>query len=261
LHRSIEIVAALVCAGCDVGLLKLEGVRKSYWRGPHEVVVLDGIDFEVNTGEFVAIWGSRGAGKSTLARIAVGLEAPDAGTVNFGGQNLAAASRAEYARLLLDEIGWVQRVGPREDELRMLDYVAMPLFGGRGPRRARQHAARVLARVGLRGCERKRWEDLTDGERTLVAIAHALAREPRLLVVDDPTANLDMLECRAVMGLLRAAVEQDGLGILVTVPEMSDMLAAHRMASLSGGRLLVPREPSEDCGADVIDFPGRQQSA
>lgn len=254
-------MAALVCAGCDVGLLKFESVRKSHWRGLHEVVVLDGIDFEVDAGEFVAVWGSRGAGKSTLARIAVGLEAPDAGTISFGGQNLATVSRAEYARLLREEIGWVQRVGPRDDELRMLDYVAMPLVGGRGPRRARQHAAGVLARVGLRGCEQKRWEDLTDGERTLVAIAHALAREPRLLVVDDPTANLDMLECKAVMGLLRAAVERDALGILVTVPDMSDMLAAHRIGSLSGGRLLVPREPSDDGAAEVIDFPGRQQSA
>lgn len=254
-------MAALVCAGCDVGLLELEGVRKSHWRGPQEIVVLDGIDFEVDVGEFVAVWGSRGVGKSTLARVAVGLEAPDAGTVSFGGRDLVAVSRAEYARLLLEEIGWAQRVGPRDEELRMLDYVAMPLVGGRGRRRARQRAAGVLARVGLHGCEQMRWEDLTDGERTLVAIAHALAREPRLLVVDDPTANLDMLECKAVMGLLRAAVEQDGLGVLVTVPDMSDMLAAHRIASLSGGRLLVPREPSEDRAAEVIDFPARQQSA
>jgi ABC-type lipoprotein export system ATPase subunit len=259
--QSLAVVVALACAGCDVSLLELNGVRKSYWRGPHEVLVLDGIDFEVDAGEFVAVWGSRGAGKSTLARIAVGLEAPDAGTVSFDGRDLARASRADHARLLRGEIGWAQRAAPRDDELTMLDYVATPLLGALSLRMARGGAADVLARVGLRGCESKQWETLTDGERTLVSIAHALAREPRLLVVDDPTANLDMHECKAVMGLLRAAVEQDGLGVLVTVPDMSDMLTAHRIASLSGGRLLVPREPSDDHKAEVIDFPGRQQSA
>jgi len=246
-----------------VSLLELEGVHKSRWRGPHRVVVLDGIDLVIDAGELVAVWGSRGTGKTTLAQIAAGLEAPDDGTARFDGSDLAKLSRRALARLLLSEVGWAQRVGPVDEEFQMLDYVAVPLLAACGPCQARRGASGALAQVGLRGCGEKRWAELTDGERTLAAIAHALVRNPRLLVVDDPTANLDMIDSRAVMGLLHSLAEDAGLGVLVTVPDMSDMLQAHRIASLSEGRLLVPSEPQapfED-GGEVIELPVRQRSA
>jgi ABC-type multidrug transport system ATPase subunit len=254
-----------------IALLRFCAVRKSLWRGAHEIRVLDGIDFEVHEGELVAVWGSRAAGKSTLARIAVGLESPDGGSVLFAGRDLGRMSRKEHSEFLRREVGWAQRVGAESDlELRMLDWVAKPLVGNLGRRVSRRLAADILAQTGLRGCEGKLWEELTDGERTLVAIARALVRRPRLLVIDDPTANLDMIECRAVMGLLRRRAEQDGLGVLVTVPEMSDVLQAHRWASLSGGRIVVPREPADgprgelskaaDRPAEVIDLPDRRRS-
>ncbi len=245
-----------------MSLLELEGVHKSRWRGPHRVVVLDGVDLVVDAGELVAVWGSRGTGKTTLAQIAAGLEVPDDGTARFDGGDLTTLSRGALARLLLSEVGWAQRIGPGDEELHMLDYVAVPLLASCGPRQARRGASAALAQVGLRGCGEKRWTELTDGERTLAALAHALVRNPRLLVVDDPTANLDMIDGRAVMGLLRSLAEDGGLGVLVTVPDMSDMLQAHRIASLSEGRLLVPSEPGElfEDGGDVIEFPVRQRS-
>lgn len=242
-----------------MGLLELKRVRKSHWRGPHEVVVLDGVDLEVGAGELVAVWGSRGSGKTTLLQLAAGLMAPDGGTVSFEGMDLASVSRGERARLLLEEVGWAQRGGPRDEGLEMLDYVAMPLLGRRGPRGARRAAAEALTRVGLKGCASKDWSRLTDGERTLVSIAHALVRGPKLLVVDDPTANLDMIEREQIMELLRSAAEDGGLGVLVTVPDMSEMLHAHRIASLSNGRLLVPGTPAGD-GGEVIDFPDRRSA-
>ncbi len=247
----------------SVTLLELKGVRKSHWRGPREVVALDGVDLVVDTGELMAVWGSRGTGKTTLAQIAAGIEVADAGTACFEGRDLAKLSRGALARLLLEEVGWAQRIGPNDEQLEMLDYVAVPLLSGYGPREARRAASGALAQVGLRGCGGRRWAQLTDGERTLAAIAHALVRGPRLLVVDDPTANLDMIDGKAVMGLLRSLAERGDLGILVTVPEMSDMLQAHRIASLSEGRLMVPREPEEpfDDGGEVIEFPGRARSA
>jgi putative ABC transport system ATP-binding protein len=243
-----------------MSLLSLKGVRKSYWRGPRESRVLDEVSLDVNRGELVAVWGQRGAGKTTLATIAAGLQSPDRGSVSFEGRELDW-SRRPRATHLHEGIGWVQRQGPQSGEFRMIvDYVALPLLGAYSPRAARRRASSVLARLGVDGCAAERWESLTDGERTLVAVAHALVRAPRLLVADDPTANLDVMQREEVIALLRRAADEDGLGVLITVPDMPDMAYADRIGSLSEGRLMVATEPSSEGSGTVIDFPGRQQS-
>ncbi len=235
--------------------LELKGVRRTRWRGAQEVVVLDGVDLTLDAGELVAVWGGRGAGKTTLARIAVGLEAPDAGVVRVGGRDLAKLSRSEFAWLLLHEVGWA-RAGRRwGDDLTIVDLIAVPVMAEHGPRRARQAAASVLRSVGVGECAEQRWEQLTDAQRTLAAIAHALVRRPSLLVVDDPTANLDTIDRKLVMELLRATAERDEVGVLVTVPDIADMLGAHRVASLGGGRLLTPAEPQKT--GEVVELPLR----
>ncbi|MGH2911452.1 MAG: ATP-binding cassette domain-containing protein [Solirubrobacteraceae bacterium] len=240
--------------------LSLERVSKSYWRGPHETAVLSDISLSVYPGECVAVWGQRGSGKTTLLKVAAGLEAPERGVVSFKGKDLRHMSKAELVRLLREEIGWARRSGPESDELEVLDYVALPLLKHHTLRRARRRSAAALARVGVAECSKGRWEDLTDGERTLVSIAHAMVRKPSLVVVDDPTANLDVLQREEVMGLLRSTAEQDWLGVLITVPDMPSMVHAHRIGSLSDGRLLVPSgmSPERD---NVVDFPGRERAA
>jgi len=240
-------------------LLSFEGVSKSYWRGAHETVVLADVSVEVQAGEFFAVWGQRGAGKTTLALIAAGLETPDAGRVVFGGVDLSRGRYGAHPQLRAG-IGWLQRTGPHSDEFRSItDYLVVPLLGECSPRGARRRAHAMLKRLGVADCAGERWENLTDSERTLVALAHALVREPRLLVADDPTANLSVLQREEMMGMLRAAAEQEGLGVLVTVPDMPDMAHAHRVASLSDGRLTVSgRAPRE---ANVYSLQTRRQSA
>ncbi len=239
--------------------LALEQVSKSYWRGPHETAVLRDISLSVYAGECVAVWGQRGSGKTTLLKVAAGLEAPGGGTVRFKGGDLRARSRGELTRLLREEIGWARRSGPESGELEMLDYVALPLLKRQTLRRARERSAAALARVGVAECAKGRWEDLTDGERTLVSIAHAMVRQPSLLVVDDPTANLDVLQREEVMGLLRNTAEQDWLAVLITVPDMPSMVHAHRIGSLSDGRLLVPSGGAER--DNVVEFPLRGRAS
>jgi putative ABC transport system ATP-binding protein len=238
-------------------LLSLEGVRKSFWRGSHATVVLADVSLVVRAGEFVAVWGQRGAGKTTLASVAAGLETPDAGTVCFEGCDLARAPDGG-ADIRHKAMAWVQRTGPRSRDVQVIDHVALPLLGDHSPRSARRQAAAMLKRLGVGGCGGERWESLTDGERTLVALAHALVRQPRLLIADDPTANLNVLQREEVTGLLRQAADEDGLGVLITVPDMPHMAYADRVGSLSDGRLVLSGEP--DAG-NVIDFPERQQSA
>jgi ABC-type lipoprotein export system ATPase subunit len=247
-------------------LLSLDTVSKSYWRGPSEVRVLTGASLNVHPGEFVAVWGKRGAGKTTLLKIAAGLETPDHGTVRFDNEDLSMFSESGHARLMREHVGWVRRSGPRS-ELSMLDYVALPLLVAHGQRRANGRASDALSRVGMAQCAGQRWESLSDGERALVAIAHGIAREPRLLLIDDPTANLGVREREEILLLLRSLVEETKVAVLMTVPDMPTALGSHQLRALSGGKLLAPptaaTPPSADPGGggNVIDFPGYQRSA
>jgi ABC-type lipoprotein export system ATPase subunit len=242
------------------GLLSLQGVGKSYWRGQHELRVLGDLSLDVQPGEFAVVWGKRGAGKTTLLKIAAGLEAPDRGTVRFEEADLAGLSETDHARLMRERIAWVRRTGPRS-ELRMLDYVALPLLAARGQRGAYLGARDALARVRVSECAGQIWESLSDGERALVGIARGIVRAPRLLLIDDPTANLGVREREEIIELLRELAEETDVGVLMTAPDMPEMLGAHQMLSLSGGRLLGPPERPPDRPRNVIDFPSRERSA
>lgn len=223
-------------------LLSLKSVGKSYWRGDTEVRVLRDVTLDVGAGELTAIWGTRGSGKSTLLKLAARLEVPDRGSVFFDGVDLACVSERQHARLMLEWISWVRRAGPQSD-LRMLDYVALPLLAENGRRHAYALAEAAVERVGLSAQARQRWGDLCDGERALIAIAHGIARAPRLLLVDDPTANLDVVERERVTELLHSLVDEQAIAVLMTVPDMPAAMRADRIFSLAGGRLSSASAP------------------
>ncbi len=244
-------------------LLSLKGVSKSYWRGDTEVRVLHEVTLEIRAGEFVAVWGTRGSGKSTLLKLAARLEIPDGGSVCFNGVDLAGLSERQHARMMLEWIGWVRRTGPRSD-LRMLDYVALPLLAAHGRRHAYALAEAAVERVGLSAQTRQRWGSLCDGERALIGIAHGIARAPRLLLVDDPTANLDILERERVTELLHSLVDEQAVAVLMAVPDMPAAMRADQILSLGGGRLSCvssPPPPARAAQANVIQLRGRQQLA
>ncbi|HYB22823.1 MAG TPA: ATP-binding cassette domain-containing protein [Solirubrobacteraceae bacterium] len=236
-------------------LLMLETVSKSYWRGTHELRVLTELSLEMDAGEFTVVWGKRGAGKTTLLKVAAGLEPCDRGRVCFQGLDLAGMSESEHARLMRERIAWVRHSGPRS-ELRMIDYVALPLLPAYGHRSAYSRAREALARVGITECAQQYWQSLSDGERALVGVARGIARKPSLLLVDDPTANLDRREREELVTLLRELAD-GGVGVLMTVPEMNEMMSAHQIGSLSGGRLIAP--PRQPPPSNVIEFPGTER--
>jgi ABC-type lipoprotein export system ATPase subunit len=242
-------------------LLRLDSVSMSYWRGSRETRVLKNVSLDVCAGELVGIYGQRGAGKTTLLRLAAGFEPPATGRVALDGVNLASLSRNDLARIHREEIGWVERAGPETRELPMRTYVALPLYRDFGPVQAERRAVAALAKVGADDAAEARWSSLSDTVRMLVAIAQALVREPRVLLVDDPTAGLGIIDRERVVGLLRSAAEDGGLGVLMAVPDMPAMLHAHEVRSLSRGRLLAPADPSPNGHARVVEFPGGERSA
>jgi ABC-type lipoprotein export system ATPase subunit len=225
-------------------LLSLKAVSKSYWRGDSEVRVLRDVSLDVRAGELIAVWGTRGSGKTTLLKLAARLETPDSGMVRFNGVDLASCSAAQHARLMLGRIGWVRRTGPRSD-LRMLDYVALPLLAEHGRRQAYARAGEALERVGVAMHARQRWGSLCDGERALIGIAHGIARTPQLLLVDDPTANLDVVERERVTELLRSLADEEAIAVLMAIPDMAASMRAHRILSLGAGRLTSAPEIPE----------------
>jgi ABC-type lipoprotein export system ATPase subunit len=159
-------------------------------------------------------------------------------------------SRDELQRVRRHEIGFADRSGPLEPELTVLDHVAFPLIGTM-PRAAAQRRTREkLDELGLDpACGGLTWAEMTDGERTLVSLAHAIVRRPRLLLVDDPTSNLGVHERERTMGLLARLASQEGMAVLMTAPDM----AAHQVHVLSGGELLpVGPEPADE---NVLRFP------
>jgi len=233
-------------------LLSLDRATKRYARGYREVAALAGVDLDVEPGDFVAIWGASRSGKTTLLRIAAGIETPDDGHVTFDGEDLAARSRRARARLLLTDVGCVWQTGRITRGLSVLDHVALPRFRHHSHAQARREAHDVLERVGAPQAANARWHELTDGERTRVALAHALIRRPRLLLADEPTANLNMIEREQVLGVLRSVAEEAGVAIVMTAPDAPNLLQSHRLMSLDEGRLVKPR--SEQRGT-LIDFP------
>jgi ABC-type lipoprotein export system ATPase subunit len=242
-------------------LLSLDSVSKSFWRGPREVTVLKDASLDLHAGDLVAVYGQRNAGKTTLLKLAAGFELPDRGTVSFRGTDLTALSHKQLARLHREQIGWVERSGPHSRELPMRTYVALPLYRELGPKPAQRRAQAALGRAGVGECADQRWDDLSDTARTLVAIAQVLVREPSLMILDDPTAGLGIVDRERVVDLLRSAAEDGGIGVVMAVPDMPAMLQAHEVRSLSRGRLLAPSGPPAGDSATVIEFPHGKRTA
>jgi ABC-type lipoprotein export system ATPase subunit len=242
-------------------LLQLDAVAKAYPRGPRELRVLQDVTLAVEPGEFVGVYGARGAGKTTLLRIAAGFDQPDSGSVTVSGAAPSIVGRRGRGRrrARAGEIAWVEQSGPHSGELAMDVFVALPLYRALGPAAARRRALTALARVGADDAAGTLWSDLSDAARKLVMLAHALVREPRLLLADDPTAGLGVIDRERVTGLLLSAARDDDCAVLMTAPELAATRHADRTLLLSRGRLLAAA--TRDAEGTVVPFPGSERRA
>jgi ABC-type multidrug transport system ATPase subunit len=228
--------------------LTVDGVGVRYFRGARSIDVLHDVSLTLELGEFAGLIADRSAGKTTLARVVSGALRPDRGRVVLDGETINDAAWPESSRPVYGAVGLATRRGPTLPELPVRAWIASSLMGSRSWAVANRQAQEALDRVGATGVGRETWANLADGERTLVAVAYALARRPRLLVVDDLGSGLGMLRRTRVISLLRE-IATAGPAVLVTSAEVSDFGGADRIWSLSDGAL---REQFLRPDADVV---------
>jgi putative ABC transport system ATP-binding protein len=223
----------------SAGALELREVVKHYRGGGETVRAVDGVSLLVEPGELVALCGPSGSGKTTLLMLAAALIAPDAGSVLFGGRDVARLSARESARYRRHDVGLVSQEFHLMPGASALDnaMIKLPVLGF-SLREARARTRPWLERVGLGERAAHRPEQLSMGERQRVAIARALAGEPRLLLADEPTGNLDSRRTVEILELLRDLCrERDMPGLLVT-HDAEAIALADRVHTLRDGHLL-----------------------
>lgn len=222
--------------------LEARGLHKVYRKGSIEIPVLRGVDFQVHSGEFVAIVGQSGSGKTTLLHLLGTLDAPDAGEVWFDGRRIDNLPARQRDRVRNATLGMVFQFYHLLPEFSALENVLAPRMIGSGVlsyfrarRRHKQDAAELLAKVGLAQRMRHKPRELSGGETQRAAIARALINRPALLLADEPTGNLDHATGREIIDILRTLNAQDGLTIVMVTHDESLAAEADRVVRLVDG--------------------------
>ena len=231
-------------------MIALEHVSTRYGNGLTAVTALADVNLEVSDGEFLSIMGPSGSGKSTLLNLLAGLDTPDNGRVVLGGRNLAQLSDNARSDLRLREIGFVFQSFNLFPTFTVEENIAWPLeFLGLSWREARRRAAGAMGQVGLEPKVRgRRPAELSGGEQQRVGIARALATEPRLLLADEPTGNLDSRTGQTILDLLRELNVEGQLTIVLVTHSTFAADYAHRIVEMRDGRFVCEIGTSSGTG-------------
>jgi putative ABC transport system ATP-binding protein len=225
--------------------LLLHQVVKEYATAGEVIRAVDGVSLQVAPGEMVALCGPSGSGKSTLLLLAAGLLTPDVGSVHFGEIDVTRLTSDEAADYQRHDVGLVSQTVDLMPGVPAIENAAIKLLADRVPmREARRAAVPWLDRVGLSHRLDHTPDQLSGGERTRVALARALVNRPRLLLADEPTANLDSRHGLEVVELLASIGREDGAAVLLVTHDMEAAALADRVETLRDGRLELRREAS-----------------
>jgi len=227
-------------------LIALRGVSKVYGVGDAMVRALDGIDLTIAEGEFVAIMGASGSGKSTAMNIIGCLDAPSAGLYRFKGVDVSRLTRDRRALLRRRWIGFVFQGYNLLPRTSAVENVELPLvYKGVGADERRRLALMALARVGLEDRAHHAPSQLSGGQQQRVAIARAIVGRPAVIMADEPTGNLDSARSREIMALLARFNRDDGVTIVMVTHEPDMAQWARRQVHFSDGRIVADTARAE----------------
>jgi putative ABC transport system ATP-binding protein len=218
-------------------MLELRELVKHHPTGGEPVRAVNGVSMEVGAGEMVALYGPSGSGKTTLLTVIAALVAPDSGAVLVDGRDIAKVSDTEAASYRLHDLGYIDQSLELLPGGNVIQNAALKLWATVGVRRGNSQIEPILVRLGLGERLRHRADSLSMGERQRVMIARALSTEPKLLLADEPTGNLDTQRSREVLELLSELCRERGAAVLLATHDPQAAAFADRVHELRDGRL------------------------
>jgi putative ABC transport system ATP-binding protein len=223
-------------------VISLKNIRKHYRAENVETAALANVSLDIEEGEFVAVMGPSGCGKSTLLNIVGMIDTPSSGEYLFCGQDVAPFPESRLVELRKRHLGFIFQSFNLIDDLTVYENVELPLLYQNVPRSKRKARVReVLELVDLRARERHRPAQLSGGQQQRVAVARAVVTDPKLILADEPTGNLDTRNGEEVMGMLETLNEQGATVLMVThSPEYATR--AHRIVSMLDGKIVAHAE-------------------
>ena len=221
-------------------LIECRGLTRVYKRGDAEIRPLDGLDLDVEQGAFLALMGPSGSGKTTLLNLIAGIDRASSGSLKIGGVELATLSRSKLAAWRADWVGYVFQLYNLVPVLTAYENVELPLL--LHPLSARQRHEKVATALGLVGLSDRHDHyprQLSGGQEQRVAIARAIVADPRIIVADEPTGDLDAASAASVMRLLQRLHQELGRTLIMVTHDPKTAAYADRILHLEKGRLVT----------------------
>jgi len=231
-----------------MALLKLKGVTKIYQQGKIEVPALRGIDLIVEEGEFTTIFGPSGSGKTTLLNMIGCLDKPSSGSINFGNKELVNLDKKNLAMIRRHNVGFVFQSYNLIPVLTAFENVefAIRLINKHNKNELRDKVMKILAAVGLEGLENRKPNELSGGQKQRVAIARALVKEPKLVLADEPSANLDSKTSEEVLEVMVKMNKELGTTFIFSTHDPLVMDYARRLIEIRDGLIAKDQRREQD---------------
>jgi putative ABC transport system ATP-binding protein len=233
----------------EQALIRALALTRRYLVGKQEVRALDGVDLEVGRGEFVALVGPSGSGKSTLLNLLGGLDRPSSGEIHVADLELGRANDNQLVRYRRERIGFIFQSFNLLAMRSAVENVETPLILAEvKPKERRARALQLLESVGLKARANHKPNELSGGEMQRVAVARSLANKPLLLLADEPTGNLDSNTGRDILNLLRQAVSEQGVTLVLVTHDPDVAAHADRIVHMRDGRIQRIEVPERALG-------------